>query len=136
MSGMTEGEVAELVDRVLSLDEDARGDIVAKLQGEGGQAAFDAAGRLCVAGEASRRRLGADILAQVGFTREGGASAGPFRDEAMRIFLDLAEREKEPEVLESICIAFGHLKDPRSIGPQVRLRETRLRDSGGEQGGA
>lgn len=123
MNGMTEGEAAAFVDRALSLeDENARWDIVSKLHDEGGRAAFDAAERLCGAGDAERRRLGADILGQVGFTRGGGASEGPFRDEAMRVLLDLVEREGEPEVLDSICVAFGHLADPRSVGPLVRLR--------------
>jgi len=123
MGGMTEREVAESAERALSLDDDsARWDIVAKLQADPGHAAFDAAERLCGAGEAKQRLMGADILGQVGFTREGGARVGPFRDEAMRVLLDLVEREEDPEVLESVCTAFGHLNDPRAIGPLVRLR--------------
>jgi len=126
---MTAREVAEKVDWALSLDDDlddgkARWDIVSELHSEGGRAAFEAAERLCRAGEAKRRVLGADILAQVGVTPgSGGASVGPFRDAAMRVLLDLVERESEPEILASICSAFGHLKDPRAVGPLVRLRE-------------
>jgi HEAT repeat protein len=125
MSGMTEAEVAELVDRALALDDDddARWDIVPKLHLEGGRAAFAAGERLCRASQARQRELGADILAQVGVTKGSAASSGPFRDEAMRVLLDLAEREEEPAVLASICHAFGHLDDPRGIAVLVRLRE-------------
>ncbi|HZM75472.1 MAG TPA: HEAT repeat domain-containing protein [Candidatus Limnocylindrales bacterium] len=126
MSEMTEREVADSVDLALSLDDDdnARWDIVSKLHFEGGQAAFDAAERLCVSTAATGRMLGADILGQVGFTLgSGGASEGPFRDAAMRALLDLVEREGDAEVLAHICAAFGHLKDPRAVGPLVRLRE-------------
>src|SRR5688572_16254863 len=85
---------------------------ISELHRGGGQAAFDAAERLCAASETKRRVLGADILAQVGVAPgSGGARVGPFRDAAMRVLLDLVEREEEPAVLASACTAFAHLAD-------------------------
>ncbi len=40
----------------------------------------------------------------------------------MTVLLNMLQQETDPHVLNSIGVAFGHLDDPRAIGPLTRLK--------------
>jgi HEAT repeat protein len=116
--------VPELVEQARAAaardDENHRWDIVSRLHRHGGQAAFDAAVRLCRSPEALGRALGVDILAQLDPV-EVPLSQRPFREATVRLLLDLVEGEQAPAVLQSIAVGFGHLRDPRCVAPLAAL---------------
>jgi HEAT repeat protein len=61
------------------------------------------------------RRLGINILGQLGVTKR------TFPDEGVTALVNLLDHEFDPLMLQAICIALGHLKDPRSIEPQLKF---------------
>jgi HEAT repeat protein len=63
----------------------------------------------------AERWLGINILAQLGFPQR------TFPDECLDTLIGLLEQESDPLMLKSICIALGHLKDARSIAPQLKF---------------
>jgi HEAT repeat protein len=98
-------------------DEDAAWLAISELQLRGSRDIFDRACNLCMSPEPYKRRMGADILGQLG-------TPNPmFHEEAVTILLSMLEQEQEPEVLKSIMVALGHRHDPRSIEPLIRLKK-------------
>jgi HEAT repeat protein len=61
------------------------------------------------------RWLGIDILGQLGIPKR------TFPDECLETLIGLLEQEFYPPILRDICIALGHLKDSRSIAPQLKF---------------
>jgi HEAT repeat protein len=97
-------------------DEDMAWEYVTALQFRGDGEVLKAALRLCESQLASERELGVTILGQLGL---------PERTFPGKSFLTLArmlETETDPDVLQAIGMAFGHLNDPRCIGLLVPLK--------------
>jgi HEAT repeat protein len=63
----------------------------------------------------AERWLGIDILGQLGIPKR------TFPDECLETLIGLLEQEFYPPILRDICIALGHLKDSRSIVPQLKF---------------
>lgn len=99
-------------------DEDLAWDAIAALHLRGSPDTFEAARQLCASEETNERRVGADILGQLGKTRDDNA----FHEESVTTLLGMLEHEQDPNVLNSIGVALGHRKDSRAIEPLVRLK--------------
>ncbi len=97
-------------------DEDRAWDAIAVLHLRGNPATCEAARRLCASQDANERRVGADILGQLGKTDN------KFHEEAVTTLLGMLEREQDPDVLNSIGAALGHRHDPRAIEPLAHLK--------------
>ncbi|MDR3636956.1 MAG: HEAT repeat domain-containing protein [Isosphaeraceae bacterium] len=107
----------ELISAALSEpDEDLAWDAVAALHWRGSDDVLDRAVQLCQSVCAVERRLGADILGQLGVPER------TFPKKCLRILLEMLEAERESQVLPAILIASSHLKDSLAIGPVVRFR--------------
>lgn len=121
-----ERPAAELIREALAADaandEDRRWRFVSELQSAGGEPALSLARELCQSEDPTRRRLGADVLGQLGTGDGRSARDSPFRDAAVGILLQAIDREEDPDVLASIGVGFGHLHDPRCIPALARLR--------------
>jgi HEAT repeat protein len=98
-------------------DEDAYWRLIRVLHHRPTKEVFEAARGLCDGESPQERSLGADILAQL------GVSERPFVAESVDILLDLLSREEDTDVLNSVAVALGHLRDPRAIEPLVRLKD-------------
>jgi HEAT repeat protein len=90
-------------------ESDAYWDSVRELQKRGTRAVFDAASELCSTTDPRARRIGLDVLAQLGY--EHGR---PFLDETLPIAFSLAG-DSETNVRESALSALGHLGDVRAL---------------------
>jgi HEAT repeat protein len=101
-------------------DEDAAWHAITELQRRGDRDVFDRACGLCTAQDALARRVGADILGQLGWRI--GQPGDAFHEETMAVLLAMLEHEQDPQVLYSIAIALGHRQDPRAIGPLAALK--------------
>jgi HEAT repeat protein len=97
-------------------DEEVVREAIMELHLRGSRNVFEDACRLCASPEARERRVGADILGQLGTPNL------TFPEETLAVLLGMLEREQEPEVLNSIAVALGHRRDPRAIEPLVRLK--------------
>lgn len=97
-------------------DEDMAWEYVAALQFRGDGEVLKAALRLCESQLPTERELGVTLLGQLGI---------PERTFPGKSFLTIArmvETETDPDVLQAIGMAFGHLGDPRCIGLLVPLK--------------
>lgn len=109
--------IEELVRLALTeQDEDASREVVTVLHYKGSREVLEAAKRLCVSESADERQLGANILGQLGMPDR------TFPDECFEILAAMLTKETDPNVLECIGVAFGHLKDPRAIELLLPLR--------------
>lgn len=97
-------------------DEDAVWEVISVLHLQGGRDAFERARTLCASGDTHERRVGANILGQVGVPDD------TFREEAVVALLAMLAHEQEPAVLNAIAVALGHRRDPRAIEPLLRLK--------------
>jgi HEAT repeat protein len=85
---------------------------------------FEQACQFCRSNDAHERRVGADILAQL------GEPCDTFHEEAVVALLSMLEQEQEPRVLLSIGSALGFRADPRAIEPLTHFKnhsESRVR---------
>jgi HEAT repeat protein len=108
---------AELVGAALNAGEDSDlyWDSVRELQRRGTQTVFDIASELCGLEDPSRRRLGLNILAQLGYER-----GRPFLEGSLPIALNLAV-DSELRVRRSALSALGHLGDARALKVLLRM---------------
>jgi len=83
----------------------------------GGRDVFEHICKLCASLETRERRVGADVLGQLGTPNH------TFPEEALAVLPGMLEREQEPEVLHSVAVALGHRRDPRAIEPLVCLKK-------------
>jgi len=81
------------------------------------EAVFTEAVRLCHGHEARQRRVGVDVLAQLGLQEQ------TFHEPVMQVLLAKLEIEESPEVLASIGVALGHRGDARAIEPLLALQQ-------------
>jgi len=97
-------------------DEDVAWEAVSVLQFRGNREVFEAARKLCESGNSKERKLGADILGQLGIPDR------TFPDESLAVLFKLLDNDKNIDVLNAVGVALGHLNDPRAIEPLVRLK--------------
>jgi HEAT repeat protein len=95
--------------------DDARWQAVKALHWRGTPDVLEAALVLCQAGEADRRRLGADILGQL------GSPARSYREQSEPLLLRMLGQEQDPGVLNSVAIALGHLGAEAAVQPMAAL---------------
>ncbi|MFB8791503.1 MAG: HEAT repeat domain-containing protein [Potamolinea sp.] len=97
-------------------DEDEVWELVPSLHFRGNREVLEAAQKLCESEIFKERKLGVDILGQLGIPQR------TFLDESLSILFKLLDTEKDSEVLYSIGIALGHIGDKRAIEPLVKLK--------------
>ncbi len=98
-------EVALLASRDAGDDgAEARWQAVTQLQARAEPAVFERCRDWCASAVASERRLGADVLGQLGYAEQ----SFPFRRESLPILRALLS-DPVPEVVAAALIAFGHL---------------------------
>ncbi len=88
-----------------------------ELHQRGTQELFERTRALCQSGDPRERRVGADILGQL-----GAPDLANFQEAAVQILLAMAERVEDRVVLSAIVMALGHRYDPRAIARLVRLK--------------
>jgi HEAT repeat protein len=98
-------------------DENIAREAIGRLHLQGGRTVLEQARRLCASADTHERRVGADILGQL------GVPTNTFHEEAIATLLGMLEREQIPEVLNAIAVALSHRHDPRAIEPLVRLKQ-------------
>lgn len=109
--------IAELVKLALTeQDEDAAWEAVTALHYKGNREVLEAAMRLCASDNADERQLGVNILGQLGTPER------TFPNECFEVLAAMLTKETDPNVLECIGVAFGHLKDPRAVELLVPLK--------------
>jgi HEAT repeat protein len=89
---------------------------VAALQWRGTLEVFNRADRLCQSPCSVERRLGADILGQLGCPDRS------FPKECTQVLLKILKREENKKVLCAILVALSHHQAPEAIGPVSRFR--------------
>ena len=85
------------------------------LHRRGSAEVLDAAFQLCGSPRPNERRLGVDILGQLGVPER------TFPKEGCAIVLSMLQKEEDPEVLTSLGLAAWRLCDARAIDPVIRL---------------
>ncbi|MGD0254521.1 MAG: HEAT repeat domain-containing protein [Acidimicrobiales bacterium] len=106
-------EVQGLVDRALEIDDeddDRYWDLVHELHRLGDRQTFQTTADLCRESSASRRRLGLNVLAQLGYE-----SGRPFLEDSLPIVIGLCGRGEPDAVLVAAAAALGHLHDHRGL---------------------
>jgi HEAT repeat protein len=89
-------------------DEDAAWVPVTILHFRADKEVLETARALCLSSRAQERKLGVDVLGQLGIPDRA------FPEECFQILSKTLAAEADPLVLEAIGIALGHLKDPRA----------------------
>jgi len=92
--------------------------VVAALHARPVQAVFDRCVAWCASADASERRLGADVLGQLG----GKGRAFPFRAAAIPVLTPLLS-DPDLEVVDSTLVALGHLRARDAVAEVVALAE-------------
>lgn len=97
---------------------------IARLHGLGSQAVLDAALAACHDADPLRRRIGAAVLGQLGHSVIGFEPV--FVEQRYHGLAELLTAEcagpQNIEVMSDVCVAFGHLGDPRAIPALLELR--------------
>jgi hypothetical protein len=109
----------ELICQLLQLDseEDGYWDILTVLWRRATTDTLLRARQLCESPSAAERKLGADVLGQL------GTKPDVLHEERLELLLTLLSRETEPDVLAAACIGLSHLYDPKADGPIIRLKD-------------
>jgi hypothetical protein len=132
MTGAPPHELIALIEAALSrFDDEETGfegpavgwRAVCQLHRMASQETLGAAIELCRRAEPTRRRVGAAILGQLGHSRDD--PRGVFRNERYGALHALLTSEIEGpgdvKVLNDVCVALGHLNDPRAIPIAAKL---------------
>lgn len=98
-------------------DENAAWDPVIVLHFRGTGEVLKRARELCVSPDPKPRKLGADILGQLGIPERS------FPEECLHMLSGMLANESDPKVLEAIAVAFGHLHHIRAIKLLVPLKD-------------
>ena len=110
--------VDELVNAALTeQDEDVAWDAVAALHWKGTGEALQRAQQLCESQCSHERRIGADILGQLGVPDRA------FPQECASILFAMLDSETDADVLRSIFIAFSHLHEPAVLSSALQFAE-------------
>lgn len=108
-----------LIDNALNaFDEDERWDAVAALHWRGTKEVLDRASRLCISEDASARRLGADILGQL------GVPCRTYPQQCVALLLRMMDAgEDDEEVLRAIFVACSHLDAEAAVPYAIRFAD-------------
>ena len=98
-------------------DEDSYWDAVLEMQRRDSPNMLHRAQQLCQSSCPAERRLGADILGQLGVPERN------FPEECLKILLGMLNDERDAQVLGSILIGLGHLGRPEAIEPASQFRK-------------
>lgn len=110
--------VDELISAILSgPDEDLAWDAIGALHWRGTREVLDRAVQLCRSNCAVERRMGADILGQLGIPDR------TFPESCLRPLLSMLESENDHDVLQATLVALSHLRMPEAIVPASRFRQ-------------
>lgn len=135
MEALPSNEVEDLfASAMIGLDEDEESSpenptgwlAIARLHSLASQEVLAATLAACNAVDPLRRRVGAAVLGQLGHSSVG---FGPvfFAEERYGGLANLLANEREgpgdPGVLNDVCVALGHLHDPRAIPALLELRQ-------------
>lgn len=97
---------------------------IAALHRSGGRDVLEAALAACADPDPLRRRVGASVLGQLGHVAVGFQPV--FEEERYHGLAALLAAERgragDPAVLADVCVALGHLRDPRAIPALYDLR--------------
>lgn len=118
-SSQVDPTTQELITAALMEEEEDRyWELVNVLRLRGTREEFEAALELCKSEYAEQRKLGAEILGQLGHP------ARPFLDESLRILYELLQHEQDPYVLDAVSVAVGflHPKDERAVVLMTALK--------------
>ena len=102
---------------ITSEDEDQAWSAIERLQRLDTETVFTEAIRLCHSRDARRRRIGVDVLGQLGLPQQTS------HESIVQLLLALLETEESPEVLASLGVALGHRSDARAIGSLLALQQ-------------
>jgi HEAT repeat protein len=91
---------------------------ISVLQKRGTQEIFDNCASFCQNSDSQYRRVGVDILGQLGWPEHY-----PFRDKTLPIFFQLLEWEQNSSVLNSVGVGLGHLHDNRAIDSLLKVKD-------------
>ena len=97
-------------------NEDAAWDAVCALHFRATAEVLDRAKSLLKSEVAAERRLGADVLGQLGVPDRS------FPKECLAVLLEMLKHEEDGDVLQAIFIALGHLGEPDAIEAALRFR--------------
>lgn len=100
-----------------SADDDEVWQAINRLRSIATEAVFTEAVRHCRSSEARRRRVGVDVIAQLGIP------ALTYHEPAVALLVELLEAEHDPDVLESIAFGLGHRDDARAIVPLLAFAQ-------------
>jgi HEAT repeat protein len=107
----------DLINRALTEpDEDKAWEAVITLHFRATREVFEEAAALCRSECPQERRLGADILGQLGVPDR------MFPDESVTILAEMSWGETDLEAVGSVCTALGHLGHPEWIEPLLRWK--------------
>jgi HEAT repeat protein len=98
-------------------DEELAWDAVCTLQWRGTHEVLDRAVRLCESFCAVERRVGANILGQL------GVPVRSFPEESLRTLLRMLETEQDHGALQAVLVALSHLQRPEAVVPACRFRQ-------------
>jgi HEAT repeat protein len=87
----------------------------------GDEATFRAAADLLESSDRDAREVGSDILAQLHTAAASSQDAERMRERAIQVLLRQLGCEQEPDVLQSIATAFGHLNSREAVPALCRL---------------
>jgi HEAT repeat protein len=102
---------------LMETDEDKAWEHVVALHFRATRDVLEAASALCESDCSVERCLGANILGQLGIRERA------FPDECHRVLARMLVSETDPEVLDAVCIACGHLKHPAAIPLLIPLKD-------------
>jgi HEAT repeat protein len=109
--------VDELINAALcEPDEDLAWEAISALQWRGTREVLDRAIPLCESFCPLERRVGADVLGQLGDPDRS------FPDQCLRTLLRMLETEQDPGVLRAVLVALSHLHRSEAIGLASRFR--------------
>ncbi|MBX9792420.1 MAG: HEAT repeat domain-containing protein [Pirellulales bacterium] len=96
-------------------EDDAYWDAISALNFRGTREVFERGAALCRSHCAIERRIGADVLAQLGVPER------TLPAECIALLLSMLRADEEPALLHSVLIALSHHEAPQSIHPAVRF---------------
>jgi HEAT repeat protein len=97
-------------------DEDLAWEAVCVLHFRGSKQVLGRASELCRSPQIAERRLGANILGQLGLPER------TFPSECLEILLAMLNGESDASVLQATLVALWHLAQPEAIDPALQLR--------------
>ena len=109
-------KTSELIKLALAVEEPWEYGYIPVLQRRGSKEVLLAAQKLCLSSEIAQRKLGVDILGQLGSPKR------TFLNQRLTALLKLLETEANEQVLHSIGVALGHLNDYRAVKPLIRFK--------------